>query len=191
MWKTVGKKLGKGIARVNSRSLVLTFQRQTANARVQEAAEQAAAAVAVKDLRQNLKDRFPVHDTTVLLALDILDVSRMPPDAIHSSYGEAQIDQLLVHYGQEIIVSVDNGDRMSHGPIIDDDLRSEFKFFKEHLLFKGVCSGKVGGDGQSINNDSCGSVFHYILTDTQCKKWFQCMYRSVDLFDYQIDVTYM
>ena len=51
--------------------------------------------------------------------------------------------------------------------MIDDDLRTEFKFFKEHLLSKGFCYGKVGGDGQPSNND----VFHYF----QCKKWIQCI----------------
>ena len=95
----------------------------------------------------------------------------MPPDDIHSIYGVSQIDELLVHYGEEIIVSIDNGDRMSHGPMIVDDLRTEFKFFKEHLVSKGFCFGKVGGDEQPRNND----VFHCILTDTQCKKWFQCI----------------
>ena len=66
MKKTVPKKVLKGTTSATSSSLVLAFQRQTANARAAEAAEQAAAAVAASQQAAAEAAAIPEHSVRVL-----------------------------------------------------------------------------------------------------------------------------
>ena len=66
MKKTVPKKVLKGTASATSSSLVLAFQRQTANARAAEAAEQAAAAVAASQQAAAEAAAIPEHSVRAL-----------------------------------------------------------------------------------------------------------------------------
>ena len=136
----------------------------------------------VKELRANLKMRFPREDLNVLCALDAFDASALPPKGSDELelYGRGEMEVLLGHYGKALTVVCDDGEKILHPAIIDDGLLREWDSMKDYMVNRGWCKGGDLSDKE---------VTKEILTSEHCKNLFQQCSWLVEVKEVQFMAT--
>ena len=124
-----------------------------------------------KELRDNLKRRFPLNDLKVLAAMDVFDASAMPEAGSPEleTYGDKQMQALLEEFGTVKYGKDAEANTTEHPAIINDNLKHEWKILKRHMTEQGWCKGGLGLSDEDI--------FEKILTSDYCKQHCkQCLW---------------